>query len=336
MTETAPTTSLSRLLDFVSRQPLTVARLFAKSLAFLVNTLHLSKTTQTIQLNIQITLPELNAQQRKQITQHAIRNELTSYFEFFHIWGSSNSKNIQRVHQVHGEALLQDALAAQQGVVLIVPHFGTWEIMNAWLAQYTQMTIMYKPVKNPAADAFVRQARSREQAHLVPTDESGVRQIFKALKQGGTTVILPDHTPNVGGEMIPFFGIPLESSNLSAKLIQKTKAKALFLYALRNENQSFDIYIEAMDEQIYHCNANAGTTLIHRAIEDLIRRHPAHYHWSYKRYKAHPDLRGVYHKPVDQALVDVQTVRAQFKPKLTLQPRCLLTKRLYKHVMLLI
>jgi Lauroyl/myristoyl acyltransferase len=48
------------------------------------------------------------------------------------------------------------------------------------------------------------------------------------LKQGGTTVILPDHTPNVGGEYIPYFGVPLATSNLSAKLIQKTKARALF------------------------------------------------------------------------------------------------------------
>lgn len=53
---------------------------------------------------------------------------------------------------------------------------------------------LYKPVKNADADRFVREARSREQANLVPTDESGVRQIFKALKQGETTVILPDHT----------------------------------------------------------------------------------------------------------------------------------------------
>lgn len=311
MTQPAPTTSLSRLLHFVSRQPLSVARVFAKSLAFLVNRLRLSKTSQTIELNLQIALPELDAQQRKLITQQAIRNELTSYFEFFHIWGSSNQKNIQRIHQVHGLDLLQEALAQQKGVVLIVPHFGTWEIMNAWIAQFTPMTIMYKPVKNPAADDFVRQARSREQANLVPTDESGVRQIFKALKQGGTTVILPDHTPNVGGEMIPFFGIPLESSNLSAKLIQKTKASALLLYALRNENQGFDIHIEAIDEQIYESNANAGTAIIHREIEDLIRRYPAHYHWSYKRYKAHPDLRGVYHKPVHEALADVQAVRMQ-------------------------
>lgn len=66
--------------------------------------------------------------------------------------------------------------------------------MNAWCAQFTSMTILYKPVKNADADRFVREARSREQANLVPTDESGVRQIFKALKQGETTVILPDHT----------------------------------------------------------------------------------------------------------------------------------------------
>jgi KDO2-lipid IV(A) lauroyltransferase len=75
-----------------------------------------------------------------------------------------------------------------------MPHLGTWEVMNAWLSKHTQMTILYKPVKNPDADRFVRDARSRNQANLVPTDESGVRQIFKALKQGGTTVILPDHT----------------------------------------------------------------------------------------------------------------------------------------------
>ena len=100
--------------------------------------------------------------------------------------------------------------------------------MNAWCAQFTSMTILYKPVKNADADRFVREARSREQANLVPTDESGVRQIFKALKQGETTVILPDHTPNVGGDMVNYFGVPLASSNLSAKLIQKLKQKLCF------------------------------------------------------------------------------------------------------------
>ena len=172
-----------------------------------------------------------------------------------------------------------------------------------------QMTIMYKPVKNEAANQFVRQARSREQANLVPTDESGVRQIFKALKQGGTTVILPDHTPHQGGEFVPYFGVPLASSNLSAKLIQKTKAKALLLYAMRNDHGLFDMHIEALDDAIYQGTANDGTYVIHQAIEQLIQRYPEHYHWSYKRFKANPALRGLYNVPEEEALSRIQQLR---------------------------
>lgn len=311
MTDTTPPNATYRLLKFVSRQPIQISRFIARALAGLVNLLQLSKTSDTIRLNLQIALPELTSEQHEQIIQHAIRNELTSYFEFFSIWGASNKKNISRIDSITGEKLLQDALKAPEGVVLIVPHFGTWEIMNAYLAQFTKMTILYKPVKNEAANQFVRAARSREQANLVPTDESGVRQIFKALKQGGTTVILPDHTPNVGGEMIPYFGVPLATSNLSAKLIQKTKAKTLFLYALRNDNHGFDMHIEPIDERIYQGSANQGTGVILEAIENLIRRYPEHYHWSYKRFKANPELENIYHLNTDEALKLIAEVRAK-------------------------
>lgn len=300
-----------RLLKFISRQPIQFSRFFARCLAGLVNTLKISKTSETIRLNLKIALPELSDETREHITSQAIRNELMSYFEFFSIWGSNNQKNLSRIHQVHGQHYFHEALAENKGIVLIVPHFGTWEIMNCWLAQYTQMTIMYKPVKNPTADTFVRNARSREQANLVPTDESGVRQIFKALKQGGTTVILPDHTPNIGGEMIPYFGIPLATSNLSAKLIQKTKAKALFLYAIRNDNGGFDMHIEPMDESIYQGTANDGSLVIFQAIENLIRKYPAHYHWSYKRFKASKETDSIYHLKLDEAVALAQRIREE-------------------------
>ncbi|WP_180139810.1 lysophospholipid acyltransferase family protein [Acinetobacter sp. YH12043] len=309
MTERSSKNSAYGLLKYISRQPLSVSRWIARILALIVNIFKVSKTSDVIRLNLEISLSELSTQERERITRAAIRNELMSYFEFFSIWGSSNQKNIERVHKVIGEDLLHDALAQNKGLVLIVPHFGTWEIMNAYVAQFTSMTIMYKPVKNQAADQFVRAARSREQANLVPTDESGVRQIFKALKQGGTTVILPDHTPNVGGEYIPYFGVPLATSNLSAKLIQKTKARALFLYALRNEDAGFDIHIEAIDEKIYQGNANQGTGIIINTIENLIQRHPEHYHWSYKRFRAHEDLGNIYKLDHNQALSKVNQLR---------------------------
>ncbi|WP_248785719.1 hypothetical protein, partial [Escherichia coli] len=95
----------------------------AQALAGLVNILKISKTSNTIRLNLEVSLPELSKEQREQITRAAIRNELMSYFEFFSIWGSSNEKNLSRIHQVHGQDIFQQALAENKGLVLIVPHF---------------------------------------------------------------------------------------------------------------------------------------------------------------------------------------------------------------------
>lgn len=315
MTQPKTTSSNYRLIKLISRQPIQLGRFFARLVATLVNTFPLSKLSKIIRLNIQIAFPEMEQQQRQQLTKQAIQNELTSYFEFLSIWGSTNEKNIKSIHRIQGKNYFHEAVAEKKGLVLVIPHFGTWEVMNSWLSKYTQMTILYKPVKNPDADQFVRDARSREQAHLVPTDESGVRQIFKALKQGGTTAILPDHTPDHGGDMINYFGIPLASSSLSAKLIQKTKAKALLIYTKRNDQDGFDMYIEPINPQIYEGTAEDGTLIIHQTLEQLIRRYPEHYHWSYKRFRANPDLKKIYDIDEKEALLKVAEVRLQTQQK---------------------
>ena len=307
------TSTVTRLLNFFSRRPIRFARFFAKILSSVVNFFHLSKSPKAIRLNLEICLPHLTKEHKDLLVRAAITNELQSYMEFFSIWGSSNEENIARIRNIQGEHYFHEAMKEKKGIVLLAPHFGTWEVMNAWFSQYTEMTIMYKPIKNDDADQFVRLARSRERATLVPTDESGVRQIFKALKLGGTTVILPDHTPKHGIEMIKYFGLPLASSNLSSKLIQKTKAKAFLVYAIRNETEDFDMFIEPMDEKIYEGTPTDGTTVIHHAIENLIRRYPEHGHWSYKRFKANPELRNIYNLPFEEAVEVINRVREESK-----------------------
>lgn len=208
------------LLKTFSRQPIQFGRFLARMLAGLINTLKITKTSKSIELNLQIALPHLTPQQRIEITQQAIRNEVTSYFEFLSIWGSSNSKNISRIHHIEGEHYFHEALAAKKRCGFDCSTFWYMGSPECLVFTIHFNDNFIQASKNEDADRFVREARSREQAHLVPTDETGVRQIFKALKQGETTVILPDHTPNVGGSMINYFGVPLASSNLSTKLIQ--------------------------------------------------------------------------------------------------------------------
>lgn len=298
------------LLFFFQIVPLRWQQSLAGAVAGLLAQIGQAETYRTIKRNIDIAFADLNAHEQHQIAKQAIQNELRAYFEFFHIWGNSKQKNLALIHQVHGLEHLKSALAKQKGAVLIVPHFGTWEVMNAWISQHTDLTIMYMPIKNPTMDRIVLDARQREGANLVQTDETGVKQIFKALKNGGTTVILPDHSPKQGGELVPWFDIPLESSQLSAKMIQKTGAGALLLYTLRNDQGGFDLHIEPISEQIYERQQN-GTAIIHQHIEQLIRRYPSHYHWSYKRFKASAESKKIYNLPHDDSIVLARSIQAK-------------------------
>ncbi len=299
-----------KLLKLAGRQPIQILRFFARVLARLIHHLPISNTTHSIAMNLEIALPELSEKQREQITRRAAKNEMLSYFEFLSIWGSNNQINLDRLHNIHGEAYFHQALKANTGLIMVAPHFGTWEIINSWCSQYTAMTILYKPIKEPATEQFVRKARSREHAHLVPTNDSGVREIFRALTSGGTAIVLPDHTPKLGGDLVNYFGIPVASSHLTAKLIQKTKASALLVYALRNDAGGFDLYFDPMSEQIYTVSAEQGTRMIHQTIEQLIQRYPEHYHWSYKRFKANPELANIYTLPRRQASGIIQELQA--------------------------
>lgn len=80
-------------------------------------------------------------------------------------------------------------------------------MMNAWINQFGKPVIMYKPAKSEAMDRFILQGRQRLNATLVPTDGTGVKAIFKTLKEGGFSIVLPDHVPDPsGGVIVPFLG----------------------------------------------------------------------------------------------------------------------------------
>lgn len=65
--------------------------------------------------------------------------------------------------------------------------------------------IMYKPYKIKGINRYILAARQKFNATLVPTDEKGIRSIFRHLKQGGLTVILPTIYQNLVAVFIHIF-----------------------------------------------------------------------------------------------------------------------------------
>jgi KDO2-lipid IV(A) lauroyltransferase len=165
---------------------------------------------------------------------------------------------------------------------------GTWEMMNAWIHQYGIPTIMYKPMKNEDFNAFALQARQRLNATLVATDANGVKTLFKNLKQGGFSIILPDHVPQPsGGVVVPFFGIPCLTSTLASKMAQKTQCRLVGLSCFRSaDGEGFEVYCDDLnDPQPCDADLDVATAALNKAVEAMINRFPAEYMWGYKRFR---------------------------------------------------
>lgn len=252
---------------------------------------------RTIKINMALIEPALTAKQKKTVIKDIVRHQCLSSVESIKSWAMPPEWSIEQIREVHNQEILIEGLASPNGMLAIVPHLGTWEMMNAWLNQFGSPTIMYKPVKGDITNDFILQGRSRLNATLVPTDGSGVKAIFKTLKQGGFSIILPDHVPEPsGGVVVPFFGVKTLTSTLAPKLASKTKCALVGLSCIRrDDNRGFDIYCYKLDDPaLYDRDTEVATHALNIAMQEMIEDQCSHYMWGYRRFKRIPNLGNPY------------------------------------------
>ncbi|WP_440453153.1 lysophospholipid acyltransferase family protein [Psychrobacter sp. ASPA161_9] len=286
--------------------PLSVLQMLARFVAWIIMWLPNSSLVRTIKINMALITPKLSESQKQTLVKDIVRHQCLSSVESIKSWAMLPEWSIAQICDVHNKELLLEGLANPNGMLAIVPHLGTWEMMNAWLNQFGAPTIMYKPVKGDITNEFVLQGRARLNATLVPTDGSGVKAVFKTLKQGGFSIVLPDHVPDPsGGVVVPFFGVKTLTSTLASKLASKTKCALVGISCIRRDDgRGFDIYCYKLDDPaLYDRDASIAADALNRAMENMITDNFNHYMWGYRRFKNLPVLGNPY-RASETALAD--------------------------------
>ncbi|TCH64442.1 lysophospholipid acyltransferase family protein [Acinetobacter sp. ANC 4862] len=283
------------LFKVVSLFPLCILQLIASWIAILLNSYN-SSMKRVSSINLRLAYPELNIEQHQALLKATLKSQCLTYIESIKIWGMPQKYNVDLIKNIHGEQNLTEALANKKGVIVVIAHFGCWELLNAWLNLHTAPMIMYKPNKHKSVDRFMLEARQRLNATLVPTDENGVRAIFKHLKQGGLTVILPDHLPKAsGGIYSEFFGQTTLSTTLVSKLASKTQCNVIGLSCIRDETSGFDVHCVRLSEDILSKDLQTSVDSLNQNLESMINVAPDQYVWSYKRFRKIEGQKNIYH-----------------------------------------
>ncbi|OTG66977.1 lipid A biosynthesis acyltransferase [Acinetobacter sp. ANC 4470] len=273
------------LFKIIALLPLPLLQLVASWIAILLNS-HDSSMKRITRINLQLAYPDLSPEQQQLLIKNSLKSQCMSYVESIKCWGMPPEYNRALLKNTYGEQYFTEALANKKGVIVVIAHFGCWELLTTWLNLYSSPMIMYKPHKNKGINRFMLEARQRLSTTLVPTDENGVRAIFKHLKQGGLTVILPDHLPKEsGGIYSNFFGQKTLSTTLVSKLASKTQCNVIGVSCIRDGISGFNVHCSQLSDDILSKDLQTSVDSLNQNLEDMINVAPEQYIWSYKRFR---------------------------------------------------
>ncbi|MEW8506217.1 MAG: lysophospholipid acyltransferase family protein [Candidatus Thiodiazotropha sp.] len=242
------------------------------------------------EINLRLCFPEIADRELIELRNQAMVEMGATLMEMAAIWFAPTERILGLIEGISGAELLQREKG--RGLIILLPHLGCWEIIGLELPTHQRVTSLYRPPRNSAYESVIKQARERSGAELVPTDTSGVKRILAALKSGGVTCILPDQQPksDSGAQFAPFFGIPALTMLLTNRLARKTGAKVIFAYAERlAAGRGYHIHYLPADEKILDKDPMVATSALNHDVESIIRRLPAQYQWSYKRFHKQPE-----------------------------------------------
>lgn len=244
-----------------------------------------------------------NPKDLDELTKQSLKETFCTATEAGAVWKNCWEWLQAHIKDVKGEDLLREELAKGQGLLVLAPHLGNWEVVAPYLASVAPLTAMYQPAPMADLDKLILAGRCKNNISMAPTNLKGVSMLLKALKQGTIVGVLPDQVPekDAGGEPALFFGRYAMTMTLIHSLIKRTNCRVVATFAKRVEGGFCLISIPA-HESIYSENQGESLQGLNLTVEECVRLAPEQYQWEYNRYRWLPEEFKARNREIDAKL----------------------------------
>ena len=246
-----------------------------------------TESRRVTRVNLALCFPELEPRARERLARDSLIHSAMLVTELGTVYHCPPERWRSFVVAMEGEALLQQALAEDTGVLLLVPHLGNWEFLSLMLGQLG-VTALYDPPRQRDLEPLIVAARNRAGARMLPIDASGLRGFYQALSEGQLGALLPDQVPRRhAGLYADFFGRPALTMTFWHRVARRTGARVLMGAAIRRPG-GFLVRIADPGPAVLDPDAAVAARAMNAAIEAWVRQDPAQYQWEYRRFRRPP------------------------------------------------
>jgi len=241
-------------------------------------------------LNLRAVYPDMDSTQRNKIGRASMTHYARGIFEAGMLWHWPLERVYGFFDEAQGFDYAEEAIKAGKGLIVAAPHCGSWEMLNLYLHSKGEAAILYKPSKYPEVDAMLLDKRRRGGAEMVPATGTGLRRMYKLLKDGLFVALLPDQEPSGGGgQFAPFFGIEALTGVLLPRMAQRTGAPVIFAVCERRKGGRYCVHLFEPDDSIYSEDMRTALTAVNQGVEQCIEVDSGQYLWAYKRFRNRPE-----------------------------------------------
>ena len=193
--------------------------------------------------------------------------------------------------KIEGLEICKKALDNKKGILLLLSHFGNWELMGLMSKVLgTSIAVVARPMKkNKRVNRLVEEIRTGTGLEVIPTEKAS-RKVIRVLSQNRMVGILIDQRAKRSeGVSIDFFGKKAPSTPALAILAMRTGAPVLPVFMVRNGNRRHHLLIQKPLQMANTGNikkdVESNTQLMNQTLESMIRQYPDQWFWVHRRWE---------------------------------------------------
>ncbi|MFH1213490.1 MAG: hypothetical protein V1681_05345 [Candidatus Neomarinimicrobiota bacterium] len=242
--------------------------------------------------NLRRAFPNANEKWRRRIIQTCYRHFAQVYFDFFPLYEAS-AQQFDSLVECHDLNVLNDALSQKRGVVLVLFHFGNWEVCADWFARHGYgIAAVAKKMKNPLADRLFLAARTHNGLQILYKTKANSPRIWKFLRAENILYLLADQDARRNGIFVKFFDQWSSSYRGPALFTLRQKAPLVAGWCLLQDNGKYIIRLKELGTSVPTEYKNEPiawlTQQIAHFFEEQIQGCPEQYYWFHRRWKTKP------------------------------------------------
>jgi KDO2-lipid IV(A) lauroyltransferase len=217
------------------------------------------------------------------------RNLGRTTFEILRLGRTRREDLLHRIDAGEAAKWLEWANQQGRGALLVSGHFGNWELLGAWIrAMGYPIDFVVKPVRNPLVDRLYNDCRAAMDVGIIHT-QVATKGILRSLQAKRFVAILADQYAGAEGIDVEFFGRPASTPRGPAALALKFGCPLMSGVLERMDGGRFLAHVDGPVEYSptgdQEADVRAITQELARRLEAHIRRTPAQWLWTHRRWR---------------------------------------------------